>query len=50
MRTCWRKFRWAIAMALACAVGSLPSCASMGGSGMKYLIDPVTAFEQVASS
>jgi len=37
-------------MALACAVGSLPSCASMGGSGMKYLVDPADTIEQVAPS
>lgn len=34
--------RWFVAMATACAVGILPSCASMGGGGMKYdvLFDP----------
>jgi hypothetical protein len=30
-----RTFRWFATMALACTVGILPSCASMGG-GMKY--------------
>ena len=37
MRMILRKFRWFAAIALACTVGSLPSCASMGG-GMKYVV------------
>ena len=27
-------------LALACLVGSLSSCGTMGGGGMKYLADP----------
>jgi hypothetical protein len=34
-----RRLQWVVAMTLAFAVGSLPSCASMGGGGMKYLVD-----------
>ena len=34
-----RTFKWLAGLILACMVGGLPSCASMGG-GMKYLIEP----------
>jgi hypothetical protein len=44
-----RKFRWFAAMALACTVGILPSCVSMGG-GMKYVVsDPSFISEQIVS-
>jgi hypothetical protein len=37
-----RTFRWVTIVALACSAGILPSCASMGGGGMKYLAaDPI---------
>lgn len=42
MRTVGGKCRWVVALAMAYAVGILPSCASMGGGGMRYdlLLDP----------
>ena len=36
MNRLWRISRWLVAMALAAATGILPSCASMGGGGMRY--------------
>lgn len=36
MRVLWRISGWLVAMALASATGFLPSCASMGGGGMRY--------------
>ncbi len=41
MTTVGRKRRWLVTLAMAYAVGMLPSCASMGG-GMRYdlLLDP----------
>ena len=36
MTTLWRISRWLVAVALASATGILPSCASMGGGGMRY--------------
>lgn len=50
MRTISRRFRWVVAIMLAGAVGSLPSCASMGGSGMKYMVDPAGASDRAAAS
>jgi hypothetical protein len=44
-----RKVRWFVAVALACTVGILPSCVSMGG-GMKYVAsDPSFISEQIVS-
>jgi hypothetical protein len=44
-----RIVRWFAALALACTVGILPSCASMGG-GMKYVVsDPSFISEQIVS-
>jgi hypothetical protein len=40
MRTLIRRARWIAGFAVACLAGSLPSCASMGGGGMKYLVSP----------
>lgn len=40
MRTLIRRARWIAGFALACLAGSLPSCASMGGGGMKYFVSP----------
>lgn len=42
MRTALRISKWFAAIATACAMGILPSCASMGGGGMRYdlLSDP----------
>ena len=39
-----RTLRWFTTVALACATGILPSCASMGGGGggMRYVVsDPI---------
>ena len=41
-----RRFRYLVAVAFACAVGSLPSCGTMGG-GMRYLAEPPPAAEAV---
>jgi hypothetical protein len=38
-----RTFRYLMAVVLACAVGSVPSCGTMGGGGMKYLAEPPPA-------
>jgi hypothetical protein len=49
MSTMLRKFRWIISIALACSVGTLPSCASMGG-GMRYAMpDPLSISAQDVS-
>ncbi len=40
MRTITCTFKWLAGLALACMVGSLSSCGTMGGGGMKYLVDP----------
>ncbi len=44
MRTITRTFRWLAALALASAVGTLPSCGTMGGGGMKHLVDQPCGF------
>jgi hypothetical protein len=31
---------WLAGLALACMAGTLPACGTMGGGGMKYLVDP----------
>jgi hypothetical protein len=36
----WRKLKLLLAIALACTAGTLPACGTMGGGGMKYLVDP----------
>jgi hypothetical protein len=36
MTMLWRVSRWLVAMAMAFSAGILPSCASMGGGGMRY--------------
>lgn len=41
-----RAFRWITIATLACFAGSLPSCASMGGGGMKYLAPDPIAIDQ----
>jgi len=38
-----RKFKWLAGWLLACTLGTLPSCSTMGGGGMKYLMDLPTA-------
>jgi hypothetical protein len=43
MPTITRRFKWLVSLALACIIGSLPSCGTMGGGGMKYLMDPPSA-------
>ena len=40
MRMITRSMKWITRPALAYVVGSLPSCATMGGGAMKYLVDP----------
>ena len=46
-----RKLRAIVAAVLTCAVGTLPSCASMGGGGgMHYLVDPVSFAVQGTST
>ena len=35
-----RTIKWLAGVVLASMVGSLPSCGTMGGGGMKYLVDP----------
>jgi len=40
MRRITRSMKWLVSLALACVVGSLPGCGTMGGGGMKYLVDP----------
>jgi len=48
MRTMTRICRWLVGLALACMAGSLPSCATMGGGGMKYFVDPPPAAGEAA--
>ena len=45
MRKISRTVNWLAGVALACMVGSLNSCGTMGGGGMKYLVDPPFAAE-----
>jgi hypothetical protein len=40
MRMVARSVKWLASLVLAWMVGSLPGCATMGGGGMKYLVDP----------
>jgi hypothetical protein len=42
-RSAMRKIKQLAGLVLAFAFASLPSCASMGGGGMKYLVDPTDA-------
>lgn len=41
-----RGFKMIVATVLACAVGSLPACGTMGGGGMKYLVEPPASASQ----
>ena len=41
MKSALRRIKWLAAIVLAAMVGTVPACGSMGGGGMKYLIDPV---------
>ena len=50
MRTMRRCFKMLVGLALAYAVGSLPSCGTMGGGGMKYLVDPPPAAWEVIAT
>jgi len=43
-----RTIKWLAGLVLACMVGALPSCATMGGGGMKYLVDSPSATEYQA--
>jgi len=38
-----RAIKWLAGMVLAWVLGGLPSCATMGGGGMKYLVHPPPA-------
>jgi hypothetical protein len=40
MRICMRWMKWFAGFALAFMAGTLPACGTMGGGGMKYLVDP----------
>lgn len=39
MTSMLRGLRVSVAVVLACVVGSLPACGTMGGGGMKYLFE-----------
>ena len=43
MRTIWNRLGWLISMVLACSIGTLPSCASMGGGGMRTMLSEPAA-------
>ena len=49
MRMICRIFRWFTIVALACSAGILPSCASMGGGGMRYVASDPTPIQQSLS-
>jgi hypothetical protein len=49
MSMIYRTFTWLTAVALACTAGILPSCASMGGGGMKYAVSDPIPIEQSVS-
>ena len=38
-----RMLRWSAGLILAWMVSGIPACGTMGGGGMKYLIDPPAA-------
>jgi hypothetical protein len=44
-----RTIKWFTGLALAWMVGSIPACGTMGGGGMKYLVDPPAAVAQNVS-
>jgi hypothetical protein len=48
MSILFRTFRWLATVALACAMGVLPSCASMGG-GMKYSASNPFSLDEIVS-
>lgn len=39
MTSILRRLRVLVAVVIACAVGSLPACGTMGGGGMRYLFE-----------
>ena len=43
-----RIFKWLAGLILAWMVGSIPACGTMGGGGMKSLVDPASALSQNA--
>ena len=43
-----RRVKILAAIALAAMVGTIPACGTMGGGGMKYLIDPTPESSIVA--
>ena len=46
----FRTMRRLVAVVLTCAIGILPSCGTMGGGGMRYLVpDSTPATAMVAS-
>jgi len=50
MRTTGRMLRWLVAAVLVSMAGILPSCGTMGGGGMKYLVDPPSSAAESAST
>jgi hypothetical protein len=44
-----RKFRALVAVALTCAISSLPSCGTMGG-GMGHFVDPSSEAPQLTAT
>jgi hypothetical protein len=46
MRMILRKVGWLIATVLACSVGTLPSCSSMGGGMRNMLSEPASVAVQ----
>jgi len=50
MRTIFRRILCFVTLGLACAASTLPSCASMGGGGMKGMFaEPGSTSTQVVS-
>ena len=37
----WHRLKILAAVVLAAMIGTVPACGSMGGGGMKYLVDPL---------
>jgi hypothetical protein len=48
MDVIYRTFRCIAAAMMACAVGNLPGCGTMGG-GMRYLVPDPVAIEQIVT-
>ena len=50
MRAIKRTIRWLAGLTLAWMVSGVPACGTMGGGGMKYLVDPPAVVTEAASS